>query len=98
MVNTALRWCFFLPAVFVACRRGLGKRRNIPSGETARAKLIIVVPAQGRDDDDREGDLFGRDLPRRRRRVEQIGGEVCVRRPCVPPCFLPYTAVCTECD
>src|SRR5258708_11276318 len=29
-----LRWRFLFPAVFLACRGGLGKRGNIPSGET----------------------------------------------------------------
>src|SRR3979490_2945538 len=32
MVNQTLRWCFF-PAFFLAFRRGLGKRGNIPRGE-----------------------------------------------------------------
>ena len=29
-----LRWRFLFPAVFLACKGGLGKRRNIPWGET----------------------------------------------------------------
>jgi hypothetical protein len=29
---------FFLSSVFLACREGLGKRRNIPSGETANTR------------------------------------------------------------
>jgi len=35
--QVVLRWRFLVPAVFVACQRGLGKRRNIPSGETLYA-------------------------------------------------------------
>src|SRR5258707_2324634 len=29
-----LRWRFLFPVIFLACRGGLGKRGNIPSGET----------------------------------------------------------------
>src|SRR6266699_1238906 len=35
---------FSLPAVFLACRRGLGKRRNIPSDETVRDTPWERVP------------------------------------------------------
>jgi hypothetical protein len=38
MLKLSLRWRFFVPAVFLACRDGLGKRRNIPSGETAAVR------------------------------------------------------------
>src|SRR6476659_10820662 len=31
-----LRWRFLSPAVFLACKGGLGKRRNIPWGETGK--------------------------------------------------------------
>jgi len=34
MLNMALRWRFFFSSGFLTCQRGLGKRRNIPSGET----------------------------------------------------------------
>src|SRR6266567_3947006 len=35
---------FSLPAVFLACRRGLGKRRNVPSDETVRDTPWERVP------------------------------------------------------
>jgi hypothetical protein len=34
----ALRWRFFVASVFLAFRGGLGKHRNIPSGETAAVR------------------------------------------------------------
>src|SRR6266702_2258975 len=35
------------PTFFLACREGLGKRRNIPSGETAAACHVEAVIASG---------------------------------------------------
>jgi hypothetical protein len=33
------------PTFFLACREGLGKRRNIPSGETVAVRYIEAVIA-----------------------------------------------------
>src|SRR5204863_3558434 len=39
-----LRWRFFYPADFLACRGGLGKRRDIPPGERAMRSLTVKAP------------------------------------------------------
>jgi hypothetical protein len=36
-----LRWRFFFPADFLACRRELGKRGDIPSDETAMRMSLV---------------------------------------------------------
>jgi hypothetical protein len=38
-----LRWRFLFPVIFLACWEGLGKRGNIPSGETVAARPKSVI-------------------------------------------------------
>jgi hypothetical protein len=56
----------------------------------------LWVPAQGRDDDCRESALFRRDLPRRRRRTHEIGGQLRVARFRVLHGFLLHRSVAAD--
>ncbi|MEA2834224.1 MAG: hypothetical protein QOG66_2426, partial [Methylobacteriaceae bacterium] len=50
-----LRWRFLISSFFLACREGLGKQGNIPSGETESATTVIPGQALVEPGDDVAG-------------------------------------------